>query len=75
MAESADGQPRQPVRAAGAAPPPGSGRAERCGVPGGAMAGGAAPPAALLRAINALLLQRRYRAALAVLKGFRNGAV
>uniref|UniRef100_A0A803YRP5 Peroxisomal membrane protein 4 n=1 Tax=Meleagris gallopavo TaxID=9103 RepID=A0A803YRP5_MELGA len=31
--------------------------------------------AALLRAINALLLQRRYRAALAVLKGFRNGAV
>mgnify|MGYP001858411744 FL=1 len=39
------------------------------------MAGGAAPPAALLRAINALLLQRRYRAALAVLKGFRNGAV
>ncbi|NXV22778.1 PXMP4 protein, partial [Uria aalge] len=30
---------------------------------------------ALLRAANAILQQRRYRAALAVLKGFRNGAV
>ncbi|OXB58931.1 hypothetical protein ASZ78_012195 [Callipepla squamata] len=39
------------------------------------MAGGAVRCSALLRAINALLLQRRYRAALAVLKGFRNGAV
>ncbi|XP_061231588.1 peroxisomal membrane protein 4 [Neopsephotus bourkii] len=30
---------------------------------------------ALLRAASALLQQRRYRAALAVIKGFRNGAV
>ena len=30
---------------------------------------------ALLFAINALLRKRRYHAALAMLKGFRNGAV
>ncbi|XP_008053342.1 peroxisomal membrane protein 4, partial [Carlito syrichta] len=37
----------------------------------------AAPPQlqALLLAVNALLRKRRYHAALAVLKGFRNGAV
>ena len=36
-----------------------------------------APPQlrALLFAINALLSKRRYHAALAMLKGFRNGAV
>ncbi|XP_069727889.1 peroxisomal membrane protein 4 [Phaenicophaeus curvirostris] len=39
------------------------------------MAGGADSLRALLRAANALLRQRRYRAALAVIKGFRNGAV
>ncbi|NXL27259.1 PXMP4 protein, partial [Glaucidium brasilianum] len=43
------------------------------------MAGGGDAPRvplrALLRAVNALLQQRRYHAALAVLKGFRNGAV
>uniref|UniRef100_A0A8C6G6Z4 Peroxisomal membrane protein 4 n=1 Tax=Mus spicilegus TaxID=10103 RepID=A0A8C6G6Z4_MUSSI len=37
----------------------------------------AAPPQlqALLQAVNKLLRQRRYHAALAVIKGFRNGAV
>ncbi|KAM4842802.1 peroxisomal membrane protein 4 [Thomomys bottae] len=37
----------------------------------------AAPPQlqALLQAVNALLRQRRYHAALAVVKGFRNGVV
>lgn len=37
----------------------------------------AAPPQlrGLLLAVNALLRKRRYHAALAVLKGFRNGAV
>uniref|UniRef100_A0A2I3GT53 Peroxisomal membrane protein 4 n=1 Tax=Nomascus leucogenys TaxID=61853 RepID=A0A2I3GT53_NOMLE len=37
----------------------------------------AAPPQlrALLVVVNALLRKRRYHAALAVLKGFRNGAV
>lgn len=30
---------------------------------------------ALLQAVNALLRKRRYHAALAMLKGFRNGAV
>ncbi|NWZ24319.1 PXMP4 protein, partial [Asarcornis scutulata] len=47
------------------------------------MAGGGAAPGpaprvplrALLRALNALLRQRRHRAALAAIKGFRNGAV
>ncbi|KAK4812860.1 hypothetical protein QYF61_024157 [Mycteria americana] len=39
------------------------------------MAGSGDALRALLRAANALLQQRRYRAALAVLKGFRNGAV
>uniref|UniRef100_A0A674H5Z9 Peroxisomal membrane protein 4 n=1 Tax=Taeniopygia guttata TaxID=59729 RepID=A0A674H5Z9_TAEGU len=39
------------------------------------MAGGGDALRALLRAANALLRQRRYRAALAVIKGFRNGAV
>lgn len=40
-----------------------------------AMAGGEDAVRALLRAANALLQQRRYHAVLAVLKGFRNGAV
>ncbi|KAM6147712.1 peroxisomal membrane protein 4 isoform 2-T2 [Erethizon dorsatum] len=37
----------------------------------------AAPPQlkALLQAVNALLRKRRYHAVLALLKGFRNGAV
>nr|XP_054500663.1 peroxisomal membrane protein 4 isoform X8 [Agelaius phoeniceus] len=39
------------------------------------MAGGGDSLRALLRAANALLQQRRYHAALAVIKGFRNGAV
>lgn len=42
---------------------------------GGAMAGAGDALRSLLRAANALLQQRRYRAALAVIKGFRNGAV
>ncbi|XP_041275102.1 peroxisomal membrane protein 4 isoform X4 [Onychostruthus taczanowskii] len=42
---------------------------------GGAMAGSRDSLRALLRAANALLQQRRYHAALAVIKGFRNGAV
>lgn len=42
---------------------------------GGAMAGDGDSFRALLRAANALLQQRRYHAALAVIKGFRNGAV
>ncbi|XP_005532926.1 peroxisomal membrane protein 4 isoform X3 [Parus major] len=42
---------------------------------GGAMAGAGDSVRALLRAANALLQQRRYHAALAVIKGFRNGAV
>ncbi|KAM9296117.1 peroxisomal membrane protein 4 [Gastrophryne carolinensis] len=36
---------------------------------------GAALPSSLLRTINQLLRKKQYRAALAVLKGFRNGAV
>ncbi|XP_077108072.1 peroxisomal membrane protein 4 [Ranitomeya variabilis] len=36
---------------------------------------GAVFPRSLLRAVNELLKRRRYRAALAVIKGFRNGAV
>ncbi|NXD17612.1 PXMP4 protein, partial [Nothocercus nigrocapillus] len=39
------------------------------------MADGGASLRALLDTVNTLLRQRRYRAALAVLKGFRNGAV
>lgn len=53
---------------------PGSG-VRRGAMAGGAMAGGGDSFRALLRAANALLQQRRYHAALAVIKGFRNGAV
>lgn len=64
------------MRAVGGSPLP-----EACllpaaaGAAGDAMAGSGEALRALLRAANALLQQRRYRAALAVLKGFRNGAV
>lgn len=78
LAKSADGRQGEPMRAAGGVPPP-----EVCALaaaqagPGGrsAMAGGGDALRALLCAANALLQQHRYRAALAVLKGFRNGAV
>ncbi|KAM9648449.1 LOW QUALITY PROTEIN: peroxisomal membrane protein 4 [Morphnus guianensis] len=78
LAKSADGWQGEPMRAAGGVPPP-----EVCALsaaragPGrrSAMAGGGDALRALLRAANALLQQHRYRAALAVLKGFRNGAV
>ncbi|KAM6378625.1 LOW QUALITY PROTEIN: peroxisomal membrane protein 4 [Pluvialis apricaria] len=79
LAESADRQPGEPMRAADWAPPPEAsavwaaeaGAGGRCAM---AASGGDALRA-LLRAANALLQQRRYHAALAVLKGFRNGAV
>ncbi|XP_006123385.3 peroxisomal membrane protein 4 isoform X1 [Pelodiscus sinensis] len=50
---------------------------QRCHrTPGGRAAMGAQGVLrAVLRTVNSLLQQRRYRAALAVLKGFRNGAV
>lgn len=77
LAKSADRQPREPLRAVG-----GSSLPEACPLPAAAaraasdaMAGSGDALRALLRAANALLQQRRYRAALAVLKGFRNGAV
>lgn len=53
---------------------PGSG-VRRGAMAGGAMAGDGDSFRALVRAANALLQQRRYHAALAVIKGFRNGAV
>ncbi|KAM7090568.1 peroxisomal membrane protein 4 isoform 1-T1 [Ciconia maguari] len=65
------------MRALGGAPPPEACALPAAAGPGGrcAMAGSGDALRALLRAANALLQQRRYRAALAVLKGFRNGAV
>lgn len=84
MAKSADGQLGKPMLAAGGGPPP-----EACAQPaaqcspaaeagpGGRcdMAGDGDQLRVLLRAVNGLLQQRRYHAALAALKGFRNGAV
>lgn len=79
LVKSADRQLGEPIRAVRWAPPPEASAVCAAEAGGGgrcAMAGsGGDALRSLLRAANALLQQRRYHAALAVLKGFRNGAV